>query len=68
MQQRAKENPKIEFIWDSAVHEAYGNEKGLLSGVKVKNVKTGDITDLEVRGDRMYKNDFGLGLMGLCFH
>jgi thioredoxin reductase (NADPH) len=50
MQQRAKENPKIEFIWDSAVHEAYGNEKGLLSGVKVKNVKTGDITDLEING------------------
>ena len=49
MQQRAKDNPKIEFIWDSAVKEAYGNEKGLLGGVKVENLKTGEIRDLEVR-------------------
>ena len=48
MQQRAKENPKIEFIWDSAVKEAYGNERGLLGGVKVENLKTGAVTDLEV--------------------
>ena len=49
MQQRAKDNPKIEFIWDSAVKEAYGNERGLLAGVKVENLKTGAVTDLEVR-------------------
>ena len=48
MQQRAKDNPKIEFIWDSAVKEAYGNERGLLAGVKVENLKTGNVTDLEV--------------------
>ena len=48
MQQRAKDNPKIEFIWDSAVKEAYGNERGLLGGVKVENLKTGAVTDLEV--------------------
>lgn len=48
MQQRAKDNPKIEFVWDSAVEEAYGNERGLLGGVKVKNLKTGAITDLPV--------------------
>ncbi len=35
------EHPKIEVIWDSVVEEAYGNAKGLLGGVKVKNVKTG---------------------------
>ena len=66
MQQRAKDNPKIEFIWDSAVKEAYGNEKGLLGGVKVENLKTGEIRDLEVRtaaGKR-----FGcLGMPG-CWH
>ena len=50
MQQRAKENPKIEFIWDSAVKEAYGNEKGVLGGLKVENLKTGEVTNLEVRG------------------
>eukprot|EP00195_Chlamydomonas_chlamydogama_P010561 CAMPEP_0202900960 /NCGR_PEP_ID=MMETSP1392-20130828/12390_1 /ASSEMBLY_ACC=CAM_ASM_000868 /TAXON_ID=225041 /ORGANISM="Chlamydomonas chlamydogama, Strain SAG 11-48b" /LENGTH=340 /DNA_ID=CAMNT_0049587429 /DNA_START=161 /DNA_END=1183 /DNA_ORIENTATION=+ len=50
MQQRAKDNPKIEFLWDSAVVEAYGNERNLLGGVKVQNLKTGDITDLQVNG------------------
>lgn len=50
MQQRARENPKIEFVWDSAVEEAYGNERGLLGGLKVKNLKTGKITDLPVNG------------------
>ena len=48
MQQRARDNPKIEFIWDSGVKEAYGNEKGLLGGIKVENLKTGEVTDLEV--------------------
>ncbi len=52
MQQRARENPKIEFLYDSAVEEAYGNERGLLAGIKVKNLKTGEITDVEVRGSR----------------
>lgn len=50
MQQRARENPKIEFMYDSAVEEAYGNERGLLAGIKVKNLKTGEITDVEVNG------------------
>lgn len=35
MQARAKANPKIEFIWNSEVAEAYGNERGLLGGLKV---------------------------------
>lgn len=36
MAKRALDNPKIEVIWDSAVESAYGNEKGLLGGVKVR--------------------------------
>ena len=35
------EHPKIEILWNSVVEEAYGNEKGTLGGVKLKNVKTG---------------------------
>eukprot|EP00798_Chlamydomonas_sp_ICE-L_P027653 gene27653-7291_t len=50
MQQRARDNPKIEFVWDSVVKEAYGNEKGLLGGLKVENLKTGKVTDIEVNG------------------
>ena len=66
MQQRAKDNPKIEFIWDSAVKEAYGNEKGLLGGVKVENLKTGEIRDLEVRA-APGKRGGCLGIPG-CWH
>eukprot|EP00798_Chlamydomonas_sp_ICE-L_P014749 gene14749-20797_t len=50
MQQRARENPKIEFIWDSAVIEATGNERGILGGIKVQNLKTKEVTELEVNG------------------
>ncbi|XP_006409309.2 thioredoxin reductase 2, partial [Eutrema salsugineum] len=52
MQQRAFSNPKIEVIWNSSVVEAYGDEngKGVLGGLKVKNVVTGDVSDLKVSG------------------
>lgn len=50
MQKRALEHPKIEFLWSSVVEEAYGNEKGLLGGIKVKNLKSGEITDVPISG------------------
>ncbi|KAJ9704160.1 hypothetical protein PVL29_005441 [Vitis rotundifolia] len=51
MQQRALSNPKIEAIWNSVVVEAHGDEKGrLLGGVKVKNVVSGEVSDLKVSG------------------
>ncbi|RVW29496.1 Thioredoxin reductase 2 [Vitis vinifera] len=51
MQQRALSNPKIEAIWNSVVVEGHGDEKGrLLGGVKVKNVVSGEVSDLKVSG------------------
>ncbi|PNW81428.1 hypothetical protein CHLRE_07g355600v5 [Chlamydomonas reinhardtii] len=50
MAKRALEHPKIEVLWNSVVEEAYGNEKGLLGGVKVKDVVTGELHDLPVSG------------------
>ncbi|KIY98533.1 thioredoxin reductase (NADPH) [Monoraphidium neglectum] len=50
MQKRALEHPKITVLWDSAVEEAYGNERNMLGGVKVRNVKTGELTDLPISG------------------
>lgn len=50
MQKRALAHPKIEVLWDSVVEEAYGNERGLLGGAKVRNVKTGEVTDLPLAG------------------
>lgn len=40
MQERAMNNPKIEFLWDSAVVEIKANESGV-SGIVVENLKTG---------------------------
>jgi thioredoxin reductase (NADPH) len=40
MQERAFKNPKIEFLWDSAVTEIKSNESGV-SGITVENLKTG---------------------------
>ncbi|KAJ4842121.1 nineteen complex- protein [Turnera subulata] len=48
MQSRALSNPKIEVIWDSVVEEAYGERS--LGGVKVKNVVTGEVSDLPASG------------------
>ena len=45
MQNRAFENEKIEFMWDSELQEVMGEQA--VQGVKVKNTKTGDTTTLE---------------------
>lgn len=53
MQERARKNPKIEFIWDSVVEEVLGkNENGRKSvtGVRLKNLKTGQVTDVACDG------------------
>jgi len=53
MQERARKNPKIDFIWDSVVEEVLGkNENGRKSvtGVRLKNLKTGEVTDFACDG------------------
>lgn len=49
MQERAFNNPKIEFVWDSEVVEIIANQAGV-SDIKVKNSKTGDITTRKTDG------------------
>jgi thioredoxin reductase (NADPH) len=51
MQERALKNPKIGVVWDSVVEEIYGSadQRGV-TGVRVKNVKTGATSDLECDG------------------
>lgn len=39
LQDRAFKNPKISFVWDTAVEEVLGERK--VDGVRVRNVKTG---------------------------
>uniref|UniRef100_A0A2P2JCG8 Thioredoxin reductase n=1 Tax=Rhizophora mucronata TaxID=61149 RepID=A0A2P2JCG8_RHIMU len=48
MQNRALSNRKIEVLWNSVVVEAYGDRQ--LGGLKVKNVVTGQVSDLKVSG------------------
>ncbi|HEX5000562.1 MAG TPA: thioredoxin-disulfide reductase [Terriglobia bacterium] len=51
MQDRALANPKIKFIWDTVVDEVLGSrEKDGLTGLKLKNVKSGQISTLDVEG------------------
>jgi thioredoxin reductase (NADPH) len=45
MQERAFKNPKIRFIWDSEVIEVLGSEGEKVQGVKLRNLKTGGVTD-----------------------
>ncbi len=48
MQERAFKNERIEFVWDSVPVELMGDK--MLEGVKVKNVKTGEETVLDIAG------------------
>ncbi|MBI2358498.1 MAG: thioredoxin-disulfide reductase [Deltaproteobacteria bacterium] len=51
MQDRAKKNPKISFLWDSVVEEIYGDPKeGGVRGARLKNVKTGATQDFKCDG------------------
>ncbi len=42
MQDRARKNEKIEFLMDTILEEILGSEQGMVSGVRTKNVKTGE--------------------------
>ncbi|MBY5944867.1 thioredoxin-disulfide reductase [Photobacterium rosenbergii] len=60
-QEQAFANDKIEFVWNSVVEEITGDE--LVNGVKLKNLKTGEISELAADGVFMFvgtvpKTDF----------
>lgn len=51
MQERAQNNPKINFIWDSVIDEIYGQaDKTGVTGVRLKNVKTAALGDFKCDG------------------
>jgi len=49
MQERARKNPKIEFIWNAGVDEVLGDGKAM-TGLRLKSTKDGSIRDLKVQG------------------
>lgn len=48
LQKRAFDNPKIKFIWDSAITEILGSEK--VEGIKIKNFKTNAEQEMPIDG------------------
>lgn len=48
MQDRTLKNPKIKVIYDTAVEEIVGENE--VTGLKIKNLKTGAVSDLAVTG------------------
>ena len=49
MQDRVLKNPKITVHWNTEAVDIFGTEDRM-EGIKVKNIKTGEETDLQVRG------------------
>jgi len=50
MQDKAFANPKIEFIWDSEIADIRDVERGEVTGIDVRNLKTGRLTHLPLDG------------------
>jgi thioredoxin reductase (NADPH) len=46
--ERAFQNEKMEFVWNSTIEEVLGEES--VEGVKIKNLKTGSSSDLACQG------------------
>ena len=50
MQERAFKNPKIEFVWDSAVEDILDPAQGRVTAARLRNLKTGEISQHPVDG------------------
>lgn len=50
MQKKGADNPKISFIWDSVVEEVADPGKGKVTGVRLKNLKSGTKKDIACDG------------------
>ncbi len=50
MLDRARNHPKIQFITNAVVDDVYDISKGTVTGVKLKDTRTGECTDRDVDG------------------
>jgi len=50
MQERALKNPKIDFLWNSGVEDIMDVNQGKVTGVRLKNFKTGVVDERPVDG------------------
>lgn len=57
IQEKAFKNDKLFFLWDSVVDELHGD--GILDGITVRNVKTGELTRIDADPDEGMLGVFG---------
>lgn len=50
LQNRVLTHPKIEVMWDSVLEEVLGNDQPSVTGAKIKNVKTEQVTEIAIDG------------------
>jgi len=50
MQDRALRNPKISFIWDTVVEGILDVKQNRVTGVRLKNVRTENLTEMPIEG------------------
>jgi len=50
MQQRAMDNPKVEFAWNSVITEILGSRDGGVTGVRLKDTQTGEVRTFPTQG------------------
>jgi thioredoxin reductase (NADPH) len=64
--EKAMENEKIDIMWDTVPEEIYGD--GIVEGIKLRNVKTNEVTDFRTDGVFMFVgtkpiSDFAKGVV-----
>ncbi len=47
MAERALKNPKVEFIWNTVVDEVLGDKESGVTGLKLRNIETGEVSHLD---------------------
>jgi thioredoxin reductase (NADPH) len=50
MQDRARRNKKIAWIWNSTVDDIHDADQGKVTGVSLRNLKTGELSEMPVGG------------------
>ncbi|HXG60811.1 MAG TPA: thioredoxin-disulfide reductase [Planctomycetota bacterium] len=50
MQEKARKNPKIDFLWDTVVTEILDVKAGRVTGLRLENVKTHKVSTFECSG------------------
>jgi thioredoxin reductase (NADPH) len=50
MQEKARANPKIAWLWDSVIEKILGGPGQGVTGAEVRNVKTGELSEVPAGG------------------